>query len=284
MGIMDTNDGLVTIDSILEQLRESLEDHKRREQELIAELEAVSTEMERIDSLLVTSVDDRLLTTREASARLSISEKTLRNWMALRRCPIDHYKLGSTRCAPIRFKTSDLDAWLEAQRSPAQLGGSKVSASALKRTRAHRSSQSEIARACAFLAKVLEGGEQSVNDVNAEAAAQDPPIKLRTIERARKDLGVISRRDVFGEKGKWFISLRPPTGNPHADKLLAALAETPNGRLKRVDIKRDLFANNLPAPKVDLAIEALVLRGMVEVVKGASLGGRPPTWVRLTGT
>lgn len=66
---------------------------------------------------------DRLLTYPEAAEYLTLAEKTLRNLVAAYRCPVPFVKLGSGRRAPVRFKRSDLDRYIEAQTVPAQVGG-----------------------------------------------------------------------------------------------------------------------------------------------------------------
>ena len=66
---------------------------------------------------------EALLTFDEAAERLSVSPKTLRNWIAAHRCPFAYVKLGDGCRAPVRFRATDLDAWLAEHVVPAQIDG-----------------------------------------------------------------------------------------------------------------------------------------------------------------
>jgi hypothetical protein len=67
-------------------------------------------------------------------------------------------------------------------------------------------------RAIDFLKRELANGE--VEAVEAEEAAKDEGIALRTLDRARRELGVISRRTGFGKIGRSWLSL-PTTPTDH---------------------------------------------------------------------
>ena len=55
-----------------------------------------------------------LLKKPEAAAYLKISQRTLDNWIQLRRVP--YYKLGNGKNASVRFKRADLDMMLDQYR------------------------------------------------------------------------------------------------------------------------------------------------------------------------
>jgi hypothetical protein len=59
--------------------------------------------------------------------------------------------------------------------------------------------------ACSFLMEELGGGEIEANAL--ERATRDAGLALRTVDRARKKLGVISRRSGFGRSGRCWLSL-----------------------------------------------------------------------------
>lgn len=63
------------------------------------------------------------------------------------------------------------------------------------------------AKAIAFLRDVLANGPVYVKDVYAEGKNEDPKLPERTIDRAKAELGVKSRKEGFGEKGKTYWSL-----------------------------------------------------------------------------
>jgi hypothetical protein len=65
--------------------------------------------------------------------------------------------------------------------------------------------QKPIEKAKAFLRRELANGE--IGAVELEEAAKDEGIALRTLDRARRELGVISRRTGFGKTGRSWLSL-----------------------------------------------------------------------------
>jgi hypothetical protein len=69
-------------------------------------------------------------------------------------------------------------------------------------------------RAIDFLKQELADGE--VAAVKVEEAAQDEGIALRTLDRARKELMVISRRTGFGKTGRSWLSLPTAPTDPRA--------------------------------------------------------------------
>jgi hypothetical protein len=68
--------------------------------------------------------------------------------------------------------------------------------------------QSENDRARAFLLRELADGEMATNELNGRAKAAR--IAERTLERARKNLEVVSRRTGFGQTGQHWVSLPKP--------------------------------------------------------------------------
>jgi len=65
--------------------------------------------------------------------------------------------------------------------------------------------QKPIDRAVAFLLSELAHGE--LTSVYVEQAAKDEGISLRTLDRARTRLGIVSRRSGFGREGRSWLSL-----------------------------------------------------------------------------
>jgi hypothetical protein len=65
--------------------------------------------------------------------------------------------------------------------------------------------QKPMEKAKVFLRQELANGE--VGAVEVEEAAKDEGIALRTLDRARSELGVISRRSGFGKTGRSWLSL-----------------------------------------------------------------------------
>jgi excisionase family DNA binding protein len=66
-------------------------------------------------------VTERLLNAREAAAMLGVATGTLLDWWEDDRIP--GFKLGDGPGAPVRFRPSELEAWLEERRrgpSPSQ--------------------------------------------------------------------------------------------------------------------------------------------------------------------
>jgi len=55
-----------------------------------------------------------LLTNREAATRLKIKPNTLEIWRCKGKGP-NYIKMGETKQAPIRYRHSDIDDWLEQQ-------------------------------------------------------------------------------------------------------------------------------------------------------------------------
>jgi hypothetical protein len=70
------------------------------------------------------------------------------------------------------------------------------------------------------------------------------------------------------------------TGNPYADRILAALDSAEDGRLKWSDIGSRLFSNNLSANELARAISLLEERGRVCITTERTRG-RPAKWVVL---
>jgi len=56
-------------------------------------------------------VTERLLTAREAAEILGVATGTLLDWWEAGRIP--GFKLGGGKAAPVRFRPSELKAWLE---------------------------------------------------------------------------------------------------------------------------------------------------------------------------
>jgi hypothetical protein len=71
-----------------------------------------------------------------------------------------------------------------------------------------------LKRAIDFLKQELADGE--VAAVKVEEAAKDEGIALRTLDRARKELMVISRRTGFGKTGRSWLSLPTAPTDPRA--------------------------------------------------------------------
>jgi hypothetical protein len=71
-----------------------------------------------------------------------------------------------------------------------------------------------LKRAIDFLKQELADGE--VAAVKVEEAANDEGIALRTLDRARKELMVISRRTGFGKTGRSWLSLPTAPTDPTA--------------------------------------------------------------------
>jgi hypothetical protein len=65
--------------------------------------------------------------------------------------------------------------------------------------------QKPVEKAKAFLKQELANGEIATMEI--EQTATDEGIALRTLDRARRELGVISRRTGFGRSGRSFLSL-----------------------------------------------------------------------------
>lgn len=60
---------------------------------------------------------ERLLTAREAAGILGIATGTLLDWWEIGRVP--GFKLGNGKAAPVRFRASELEAWIqEGHRGP----------------------------------------------------------------------------------------------------------------------------------------------------------------------
>jgi hypothetical protein len=74
--------------------------------------------------------------------------------------------------------------------------------------------QKPLDRAIDFLKQELADGE--VAAVKVEEAAKDEGIALRTLDRARKELMVISRRTGFGKTGRSWLSLPTAPTDPRA--------------------------------------------------------------------
>jgi hypothetical protein len=68
--------------------------------------------------------------------------------------------------------------------------------------------QSASGYARAFLLRELAEGELSVKELNRRAKAAR--IAARTLDRARKELGVVARRTGFGRTGQHWVSLPKP--------------------------------------------------------------------------
>ena len=66
-------------------------------------------------------------------------------------------------------------------------------------------SQRPLEKAVDFLKRELADGE--VPAVKVEEAAEDEGISLRTLDRARERLRVVSRRTGFGRTGRSWLSL-----------------------------------------------------------------------------
>jgi hypothetical protein len=64
------------------------------------------------------------------------------------------------------------------------------------------------------------------------------------------------------------------TGDPHADRILAALRA--NGPMSQTDVS-SLFGRNLPAGKLGGALQTLVIAGLVRPEHAAGTNGRTPT-------
>lgn len=101
-------------------------------------------------------------------------------------------------------------------------GPSNVSAQTLLTESTEQVAPSEVDRAVELLLSVLADGECLAKDVEAEAGAQDPPISNITFRRARKQLGVVSRREGFGKQGLWYLSLPPGVPPPSGTRLKSA--------------------------------------------------------------
>jgi hypothetical protein len=71
-----------------------------------------------------------------------------------------------------------------------------------------------LKKAIDFLKQELADGE--VAAVKVEEAAKDEGIALRTLDRARKELMVISRRTGFGKTGRSWLSLPTAPTDPRA--------------------------------------------------------------------
>jgi hypothetical protein len=71
------------------------------------------------------------------------------------------------------------------------------------------------------------------------------------------------------------------TGSSRADRLLQALREASDGRLKRCDVSRQVFGNNSTRPQIDTAISMLEERGAVRLEKARPTTGRPAVWIVL---
>jgi excisionase family DNA binding protein len=59
-------------------------------------------------------VTERLLTAREAAGILGVATGTLLDWWEDGRVP--GFKLGDGKAAPVRFRASELEVWLEERR------------------------------------------------------------------------------------------------------------------------------------------------------------------------
>jgi hypothetical protein len=71
------------------------------------------------------------------------------------------------------------------------------------------------------------------------------------------------------------------TGSAHADRLLQALRDASDGRLKRSDVSRQVFGNNSTRAQIDKAISVLQDRGTVRLEKAHPTRGRPAEWIVL---
>jgi hypothetical protein len=71
------------------------------------------------------------------------------------------------------------------------------------------------------------------------------------------------------------------TGSAHADRLLQALSDASDGRLKRSDVSRQVFGNNSTRAQIDTAIRVLQDRGTVRLEKARPTRGRPAEWIVL---
>jgi excisionase family DNA binding protein len=54
---------------------------------------------------------ERLLTAREAASILGVATGTLLDWFEVGRVP--GFKLGDGKAAPVRFRASELERWIE---------------------------------------------------------------------------------------------------------------------------------------------------------------------------
>lgn len=102
------------------------------------------------------------------------------------------------------------------------VGRSLVEASALLNDQGSEVSRSDRDDAADFLRRVLADGDRLSADVHAEAAAEG--ISVRTLERARKDVGVVHRREGFGTGGKTWLAC-PDAHTPPPAPCVAELAE-----------------------------------------------------------
>jgi excisionase family DNA binding protein len=70
-------------------------------------------------------VNEKLLNAREAASILGVAPGTLLDWWESGRVP--GFKLGDGTAAPVRFRASELEAWLEGcRRGPVPSQGPQV--------------------------------------------------------------------------------------------------------------------------------------------------------------
>ena len=76
------------------------------------------------DTREIEDVRAELLTSRQVAQLLGIGERTLWRWSRSGICPAP-VKIGKGRRAAVRYRRSDLDAWIEAGCPPIGQGGPK---------------------------------------------------------------------------------------------------------------------------------------------------------------
>ncbi len=86
--------------------------------------------------------------------------------------------------------------------------------------------------------EMLRDGSKAVKLV--EAVAKQAGVSRRSLERARRELGVLSHRSGFGSKGVWTLSL--PTESPSQR---AAMSQQPGPRAQTLPRPRT-FPNLMP--------------------------------------
>lgn len=120
------------------------------------------------------------------------------------------------------------------------LGVSDLTAKRILAAAQPEDQKSERADAATWLQDYLEPGEQKAAEVIKESRAEG--ISKRTLDRAKKDIGVMSRSEGYGKDKVWFwrLDCQPPENPPY----IATLADV--GNLKVNGNGKSTYDNNLP--------------------------------------
>jgi hypothetical protein len=120
------------------------------------------------------------------------------------------------------------------------LGVSNLTAKRILATAQPEDQKTERDDAAAWLQGYLESGEQKANDALKESRAEG--ISKRTLDRAKKDIGVKSRSEGYGKDKVWFwrLDCQPPENPPYIATFTGV------GNLKVNGEGKNTYDNDLP--------------------------------------